>query len=480
MAKRYQQPQSGPVQLNPKWLDKGLHLVFSGNRIIYDGNSRPQTATLVGGPKLVVTPTGIATGFGATYGAGTTDRIDGPVLPAPASGFRSIIAHFNARTSGGGGFGRIFQPTAGSGFDAGEALYFTGSSLAYTKYATTAIGQWGATAAIGLDVQTSVGVSHNQSAVGFSPSLFVAGKPAALTIYSTSAGNYGAGVATSFGNRASDGTRGWNGTLGIILFFDGLLSATDHADLHANPWQVFADTQRNIWVSAAGGGSTYTLTADSTALTLDGQDAGLIANRRLAADTSALTLTGQDAGLITGRRLAADSASLTLAAQDAAMVAGRRLVADTSALTLSGQDATLTYTPVSGATYTLSAESSSLVLAGQDAALIAVRRLAADSAAFDLVAQDASLLRGYVLAAASGDFSLVGQDAALIASRRLAAESCALTLTWQAAALTYSGEVAPPVSGAMAGNRRTSMTERPAQQETRRSNRAQSGSRSAR
>lgn len=105
--------------------------------------------------------------------------------------------------------------------------------------------------------------------------------------------------------------------------------------------------------------------------------------------------------------------------------------------------------------YTLVADSDSMTLAGQDAGLIASRRLAADIAAFGLAVQDAILSRGYVMAAASGDFSLVGQDAALIASRCLAAESNALTLTGQDATLTYSGEVAPPVAGAMAGHRVT-------------------------
>lgn len=48
---------------------------------------------------------------------------------------------------------------------------------------------------------------------------------------------------------------------------------------------------------ASGGGPTYTLSADSAALTLAGQDAALTAQRRLAADSAALTLAGQDATL---------------------------------------------------------------------------------------------------------------------------------------------------------------------------------------
>ncbi|MBK5203858.1 MAG: hypothetical protein JJD98_00165 [Polaromonas sp.] len=206
----------------------------------------------------------------------------------------------------------------------------------------------------------------------------------------------------------------------------------------------------NFSAYEAGGGATYTLAADSTALTLAGQDAGLIASRILAADTSALTLAGQDAALTAHRRLAADGAALTLA----------------------GQDATLTYTPVSGATYTLTAESGALTLTGQDAALIASRRLAADSAAFDLALQDAGLSHGYVMAAASGDYALTGQDAVLIASRRLAAESASMTLAGQDAVLTYSNEAPAPVAGAMAGNR--------AATESMRATRLQAGARAGR
>lgn len=254
MAKRYSQPQSGPVRFDPKWLEKGLSQVFAGNRLIYDKNSRPQTATLAGGPKLVATPAGIVTGFGTTYGTGTSDRIDGPVLPAPASGLRSIVAHFNAKTAGGGGLGRIFQATAGTGVEFGEGLYFVSGCMAYDRATSSAVGQWGTTATIALGVRTSVGLSHNQTALSNTPSFFIEGKPAASSTLSTPAGTYGAGVAISWGNRASDSARGWDGTLGVILLFDGLLSATDHADLHANPWQVFTDTQRRIWVAAAGGG----------------------------------------------------------------------------------------------------------------------------------------------------------------------------------------------------------------------------------
>lgn len=260
MAKRYSQPQSGPVQLDPKWLAKGLVQVFAGDRLIYDKNSRLQTATLAGGPKLVTTPGGIVTGFGTTYGTGTSDRIDGPVLPAPASGLRSIVAHFNAKTTGGGALGRIFQATTGAGNDAGEGMYFSTGVMSYNRATSGSVGQWGTTASIALGVRTSVGFSHDQSSTANVPVFYIDGKPAASSAIATPTGTYGAGVATSFGNRSSDSARYWDGWLGIILFFDGFLSATDQSDLHANPWQVFTETQRRIWGAAAGGAATFSYT----------------------------------------------------------------------------------------------------------------------------------------------------------------------------------------------------------------------------
>lgn len=107
-------------------------------------------------------------------------------------------------------------------------------------------------------------------------------------------------------------------------------------------------------ITTAAGVVTYTLSAASSALTLAGQDAALIAGRRLAADSAAFTLALQDAGLSHGYVMAAASGDYALDGQDATLTASRRLSAESASMTLAGQDAALTYSneapaPVAGA-----------------------------------------------------------------------------------------------------------------------------------
>ena len=87
----------------------------------------------------------------------------------------------------------------------------------------------------------------------------------------------------------------------------------------------------------------------------------------------------------------AQSGDYSVAGQDAALIASRRLAADSEAFALTGQNADLTYTPITGNTYTLSASSGSFVLTGQDAQLLQNRALAADAATYALAGQSATL-----------------------------------------------------------------------------------------
>lgn len=135
-----------------------------------------------------------------------------------------------------------------------------------------------------------------------------------------------------------------------------------------NPWQLFE--KERIFVPLTTGGDTYTLPSDSGSFTLTGQDSTLAFNRVLVADSGSFSITGQTATLAFNRALPADSGSFAL----------------------TGQDVTLTYTPVSGATYTLAADSGSFALSGQDAALLFNRSLSADNGSFVLTGQNATLV----------------------------------------------------------------------------------------
>ena len=191
--------------------------------------------------------------------------------------------------------------------------------------------------------------------------------------------------------------------------------------LTTNPWQLFAPLQRTIWVPAAAGGATYTLTADSGSFALTGQDAGLAFNRTLAAASGSFALTGQDAGLAFNRVLSAANGSYAL----------------------DGQDVTLTYTPISGATYTLGAASGSFALTGQDTGLAFNRVLTADTQSYSLSGDVAGLAFNRVLTADTVSYALTGQDVTLTYTSNgftytLTAESGSFEVTGQDASLRHT------------------------------------------
>ena len=241
-----------------------------------------------------------------------------------------------------------------------------------------------------------------------------------------------------------ESSTGWrfNGTISLQLYFSRVLSAAEIASLSANPWQLFA-APRNVLKAAAGGGPTYTLTADSASYTLTGQTTGLNFNRVLAADTQSYTLTGQTTGLAFNRTLAAASGSFALTGQDAGLAFNRVLSAANGSYALDGQDVTLTYTPISGATYTLGAASGSFALTGQDTGLAFNRVLTADTQSYSLSGDVAGLAFNRVLAADTVSYALTGQDVTLTYTSNgftytLTAESGSFEVTGQDASLRHT------------------------------------------
>jgi hypothetical protein len=147
----------------------------------------------------------------------------------------------------------------------------------------------------------------------------------------------------------------------------------------------------SLLLALGGSGPTYTLTADSASYALSGQATGLSFNRVITADTTSFSLNGQAVSLAFNRALTADSAAYTLAGQATGLAFNRVLVADSASYALTGQAVTLTYTPLSGPTYTLTADTQSYALTGQSV----------------------GLARGWTLSAESGSYSLTGQNVTL-------------------------------------------------------------------
>lgn len=137
------------------------------------------------------------------------------------------------------------------------------------------------------------------------------------------------------------------------------------ADSFSAAGGVFFGALAAIEIAAAT--TSYTLTAESGAFTLSGQDAALEATRTLGAEAGSLTLSGQAATLAAGRRVSAEAGSFALTGQDATPLVGRRVGADAGGFVLTGQDAALI------APSELQADAGAFALTGGDATLRVVR-----------------------------------------------------------------------------------------------------------
>lgn len=245
------------------WRSKGLVLSFLGNRLVYSRDTPViPTLTATGAPKNQSSPHSDAVGFGTTYGTGTTDMLTGGVLPVSATNARSVFTSVYYNSTGGGGLGRIFQDVTGSGVAGGESFYANGTTqILYSNFivASATICTWtfattppsARWATIGISIPDTTG----PATLG---SCYIDGKLATTATNGAVTGGVGSNVATNltWGNRASDGARGFDGMIGVTHIFDTELSASDQRMLDANPNCVWASS--NVRRTASAGGLTLT------------------------------------------------------------------------------------------------------------------------------------------------------------------------------------------------------------------------------
>ena len=236
---------------------------------------------------------------------------------------------------------------------------------------------------------------------------------------------------------------------------------------------------------AAGGATSYTLTASGGSYTLTGTAAGLEYNREIAAAAGSFSVSGTSADLehdraidaeagayaLTGAAavleynpaIDADAGAFSLTGQDATLtyagsttmtaeagayvVTGtaanlehnRELNAEAGAYSIAGQDATLTYTQAD----TLNADAGAFTITGTAAGLEYARIMAADGGSVALAGQDATLIKGQRVSADAGELSVSGADADLLRSLLVGAEAGDIAWTGFAATLQWSGELIP-------------------------------------
>lgn len=175
--------------------------------------------------------------------------------------------------------------------------------------------------------------------------------------------------------------------------------------------------------------SGVTIAADTDAIALGGQDAGLLFARLLQAESGAVALGGQDASLEQSLVLTADAGSLSLSGQDATLEeAGDILIdAEVGAVSVSGTAAGLLRSLVLSAEVgTVSVtgqiaffqldrvgETGAVSVSGQDVGLTISRTIDAESGPVSVAGTAAGLLVDYVLDAEVGSIALNGQDATL-------------------------------------------------------------------
>lgn len=306
MATRFSQPQSGPFLPSPYWLARGLQMVFDGRRVVWSRrDSAGASVAKNGTPKNVTVPMGVVTGFGTTYGTGTTDRIDSGILDAPRTGMRSVVARLYANGTGGGGLGRVFQSTSGSGLaSAGdEGIWFASGGMSFVRSCSNLSGaQYTTASAFPTGRWATFGYSFLADyPTNTAPTLFVDGAAASVTTNQAATAAFTAGTAMNvgWGNRASDSARGWDGMIGPVLIFDGYLTAQEHAQLAANPWQVFQPSNRTIFVPSVSSGPTGTGSNTVDAFTSAGTGAVAISGTG-ANTTAAFTSSGTGTIPITG------------------------------------------------------------------------------------------------------------------------------------------------------------------------------------
>lgn len=245
------------------WRSKGLVLSFLGNRLVYSRDTPIiPTLTTTGTPKNQSGPHGDAVGFGTTYGTGTTDMLTGGVLPVSATKARSVFTSVYYNSTGGGGLGRIYQNATGTGVSAGESFYANGTTqILYNNFivASGTICTWTFTttppsarwATIGISIPDTTG----PATLG---ACYIDGKLATTATNGAVTGGVGSNVDTNltWGNRASDGARVFDGMIGVTHIFDTELSASDQRMLDADPNCVWASP--NVRRTATSGGQTLT------------------------------------------------------------------------------------------------------------------------------------------------------------------------------------------------------------------------------
>lgn len=340
-----------------KWREKGLTYVAFGGKTVWTATQGLSPASVMAGTvKRYGSPYGEAYGFGSTYGAGATDRFDTTAkLQRPVTGWRSWFCNFLAIGSGGGSGGRICHPIGDTSMTTGEVLTLQFANIAFIMGASTQYGRWDGPEWTSGKWHAFGGV-QDQRTVSVTPSLYFDGASASATLQQSAGGTYGTSpIAMSFGNRSTDNARNWDGQIGLVMFFDGQLSAAEHAALAKDPFQVFAPDELFVWIPESAGGDASASLAGSTGTSSTGTVAPSIsASISGVSATSAVGSVSPSTGATASLSGTASTASVGSLSQSVTVAATGVQVSTASGVSTVGMSKDLTGNPSTASVGTLS------------------------------------------------------------------------------------------------------------------------------
>lgn len=440
-----------------KWRNRGLVAVYLGNQAVWTAWHGWRRLTPAGGPKSVGSKFGRVAGFASTFGTGTTDRLDGGFVPRPSSGWRSIVSHYYALSTGGSGIGRIFQDASGNGTQAGETLTQQAGQLGYIVYTSGSFGHWDVGSGFATGRWQSIGLTHDQRTVGVVPTFYHDGAVRTTNTTQTPSGAYTTLPCNLvWGNRPSDSARCWDGLIGPTLFFDGALSAAEHAELDRDPYKVFAPDELFVWIpDSAGGDASASLTGSS----------GTSSTGAVAPSLSA-SLSGVSAASAAGSVSPATGVTSTVSGTTSTAAAGTlspavsRAVTGSQVSTVSGTTTTGLSKPIVG----VAATSSAGTLSPSAGATASISGVASATATGALAATLSITLAGTSATTSVGTLALPGSYSAVLTASQTTTSAGAATpsiskaiVGVQSAAVSGASASVGITKGALGGSVATSV-----------------------
>lgn len=325
------------------------------------------------GAGVVPTPNnGLVADF---IGKASTSKVTSNFLLTSPSGTtpgdRTYFIPFLRNGAGGGNFGRLFQKGSNECYlmeDVGTNTFVFvqstsgGGNLSTQRFSPSG----GLSGTVGWHT-----IAVTITAAG-TVLMYLDGVSQGLTGSSYTNGATTQTSAFVLGNRSTDNARVWNGQLGNLYIFDRVLLPDEIQQLNNNPWQIFQSPARRLWVGAAGGGVSLSLTGQSLTANLGALSASITSSvtgnqttlqqGTITANVSQ-TLTGQAISLVQGSILS--DVSTVITGQTVSLAQGSVTDASSGDVTkaLSGQSLSVSQGALT-ASISLALNGQSIVLSG--------------------------------------------------------------------------------------------------------------------